>query len=144
MGEVKLDGINIVVTGMPAAVDFYRRLGLEVQEPPAPWAGHHRQVGPPGDHAIDLDSTAFAAVWDRGWSREVSGVVVNFRVLGRDEVDRLHAELTAAGHTSAQAPYDAFWGARYAVLLDPSGNHIGLMSEPDPAKRSAPPDPTTF
>jgi predicted enzyme related to lactoylglutathione lyase len=40
----------------------------------------------------------------------------------------------------SQPPYDTFCGARYAILLDPDGNYVGLMSPPDPARRSAPPD----
>jgi hypothetical protein len=40
---------------------------------------------------------------------------------------------------SAQPPFDAFWGARYAIVEDPDGNHIGLMSPSDPALRTAPP-----
>jgi hypothetical protein len=31
------------------------------------------------------------------------------------------------------------WGARYAIVVDPDGNHIGLMSPSDPALRRAPP-----
>ncbi len=41
-----------------------------------------------------------------------------------------------------QDPYDAFWGARYAVVSDPDGNGVGIMSPPDPAMRTAPPEPS--
>jgi uncharacterized glyoxalase superfamily protein PhnB len=34
----------------------------------------------------------------------------------------------AAGHRSHLAPFDAFWGARYAVVLDPDGNRVGISS----------------
>jgi hypothetical protein len=33
---------------------------------------------------------------------------------------------------------DAFFGARYAVVLDPDGNAVGLMGPTDPAARSMP------
>jgi uncharacterized glyoxalase superfamily protein PhnB len=46
----------------------------------------------------------------------------------RESVDRLHAELTAAGHTARQEPFDAFFGSRYAVVEDPDGNLVGLKS----------------
>ena len=144
MNELRFDGIDIVVDDMAAAVTFYGLLGLEVQQTPEPWVRHHRKVGGIGAVDIDLDTTAFASTWDGGWEPGRTGVVFNFRTASRDDVDRLHAALTAAGHTSAQAPYDAFWGARYAVLIDPAGNHVGLMSESDPTKRSAGPDPATF
>ena len=32
-----------------------------------------------------------------------------------------------------QEPYDAFWGARYAVVSDPDGNGVGIMSPVDDA-----------
>ena len=54
-------------------------------------------------------------------------------------MDRLHAKLTALGHPSAQPPWDAFWGARYAIVEDPDGTHVGIMSPSDPARRRAPP-----
>ena len=59
----------------------------------------------------------------------------------REDVDDLYAELTSAGYVGQQAPYDAFWGARYAIVEDPSGNSVGLMSPIDEARRAAPPSP---
>ena len=45
----------------------------------------------------------------------------------------MYADLTGAGYRGQQPPYDAFWGARYAVVEDPDGNAVGLMSPSDPA-----------
>jgi uncharacterized glyoxalase superfamily protein PhnB len=44
------------------------------------------------------------------------------------ELDRLHAELTAAGYRSDGDPFDAFWGQRYATVLDPDGNPVDLFA----------------
>jgi uncharacterized glyoxalase superfamily protein PhnB len=63
-------------------------------------------------------------------------VVVGFRVASRDDVDRLYADMTGAGYRGQQPPYDAFWGARYAVVEDPDGNAVGIMSPSDPDRRS--------
>jgi len=65
--------------------------------------------------------------------------VLGFSVATRDDVDRIYAEVTGAGYTGQQAPYDAFWGARYAIVADPDGNAVGIMSPSDPDRRSAPP-----
>jgi hypothetical protein len=46
-----------------------------------------------------------------------------------------------AGYEGQQPPYDAFTGARYAVVLDPDGNAVGLMGPIDPAKSSIPEAP---
>ena len=34
----------------------------------------------------------------------------------------------SAGHRSHLAPFDAFWGQRYATLLDPDGNPVDLFA----------------
>jgi uncharacterized glyoxalase superfamily protein PhnB len=46
------------------------------------------------------------------------------------EVDRMHAEVVAAGYRSHRAPWDAFWGQRYAVLHDPDENGVDLFAPP--------------
>jgi uncharacterized glyoxalase superfamily protein PhnB len=139
--RVVLDQINIVVEDVARAVDFYARLGLEIPATHPDWQGHHRAVQVPGALDVDLDSTAFAASWNQGWPAGASGVVIGFRVASREDVDALYAELVAAGHPGQQEPYDAFWGARYAVVQDPSGNAVGLMSPVDPDRRRPPPSP---
>lgn len=136
-----LDQLNLVVHDMAESVDFYRRLGLEIPDTLPDWQKHHRAATTSGDVDLDLDSTAFAPSYNAGWSDGRSGVVVGFRLATREDVDALYAELTGAGYAGQQPPYDAFWGARYALVEDPSGNVVGLMSPPDPARRTPPPTP---
>ncbi len=136
-----LDQLNIVVRDMDAAVDFYRRLGIEIPETLPEWQAHHRTASTVGEVDLELDSTAFTPQWNAGWPASQPGVVVGFRLATRGDVDDLYAELTDAGHIGQQAPYDAFWGARYAIVEDPSGNAVGLMSPVDPARRSRPSPP---
>ena len=95
---------------------------------------------------FDLDSSEFAAKWNRGWPGRPGrpGGVISFRIGSRVEVEARYAALTAAGYPSQQEPYDTFWGSRYAILEDPDGNAVGLMSVPDPARRSPPPDPESW
>ena len=56
----------------------------------------------------------------------------------QETVDRYH-ELRR--RIDAGLEDDAFWGARYAVVSDPEGNGVGIMSPVDPARRSEPPAP---
>jgi catechol 2,3-dioxygenase-like lactoylglutathione lyase family enzyme len=130
-----LDQLNLVVRDMDAALEFYRRLGIDIPDR-GPWDPDHRSAESPGAIDFDLDRAEFASKWNAG---AVGGVVLGFRVSSRDEVDRVHADLTGAGYASQQEPYDAFWGARYAVVEDPDGNSVGIMSPPDDTRRSAPP-----
>jgi uncharacterized glyoxalase superfamily protein PhnB len=64
--------------------------------------------------------------------------VLGFKVVSRERVDEIYAGLVAAGYRRQQRPYDAFWGARYAVIEDPDGNAVGIMSPVDPNRRSQP------
>lgn len=136
-----LDQINVVVRDMEAMTAFYRRLGVRIDDPPAPWDRHHRTAATPEGLDLDLDSREFATVWNRGWSAADAGVVIGFRVADRDAVDQTYLDLTSAGYVGQQPPYDAFWGARYAIVEDPDGNSVGLMSPVDPARRASPPAP---
>jgi catechol 2,3-dioxygenase-like lactoylglutathione lyase family enzyme len=138
--SVKLDQINIVVRDMEAMTEFYRRLGLSIGTPTPEWAPHHRNSDSAREGHVDLDSQQFAQVWNQGWPGG-PGLVIGFRVAAREDVDGLYDDLTTAGHTGQQPPYDAFWGARYAVVADPDGNAVGIMSEPDPARRTGGPEP---
>ena len=65
-------------------------------------------------------------------------VVVGFSVASREAVDRLYQELTTAGYGGRQPPFDAFWGARYAIVADPDGNDVGLMSPMEESRRTPP------
>lgn len=139
--SVRLGHLNLVVRDMEAMAGFYRRLGVAIGDGGLPeWAPHHRSTERDGDVDLDLDSEAFAQVWNRGWPGG-SGLVPVFHVDSREEVDQLYDDLTAAGYPSQQPPYDAFWGARFAVVADPDGNSVGLMSAIDPERRTAPPSP---
>jgi uncharacterized glyoxalase superfamily protein PhnB len=136
-----LDQINLVVRNMGPVVEFYRLLGVDVDEPPAPWDEHHRTVETAAGLDLDIDSCRFASQWNEGWPDNHGGAVLGFRVIDRDTVDAIYTRLTSAGYPGQQPPYDAFWGARYAVVADPDGNCVGIMSRVDPERRTRPPDP---
>lgn len=138
-----LDQVSLVVKDMEASVAFYRLLGLKIPDTVPAFQQHHRSAGRDrhregnaGGVDLDFDSQEFARHWDRGW--QGAAAVIGFRVASRDEVDAVYGRLTAAGYEGQQEPYDAFWGARYAIVADPGGNPVGLMSPADPDRRAAP------
>jgi uncharacterized glyoxalase superfamily protein PhnB len=140
-----LDQVNIVSGDMEASMAFYRRLGIAVPEQ-AIWrtaSGAHHANMQSGQFGLDLDSTTFAQIWNTGWHGrgDLKGrVVLGFRLASRAAVDETYADLTGAGYAGLQAPYDAFWGARFAVVEDPDGLAVGLMSAISPDMKSTPPD----
>jgi catechol 2,3-dioxygenase-like lactoylglutathione lyase family enzyme len=135
-----LDQVNLVVSDMDASIAFYRRLGVDIAPTLPEWEGHHRTAATPDGLDFDLDSNAFAQRWNHGWEEGRTGAVITFKVVTRAAVDRIYDELTGAGYQGQMAPYDAFWGARFAIVEDPDGNAVGIMSLSDPAHRAPTPE----
>jgi catechol 2,3-dioxygenase-like lactoylglutathione lyase family enzyme len=149
MSKPVLSQINLVCGDPDASIAFYRRLGLEIPEDgvwrTATDAHHTSAINPSANEAVglDLDSTTFAQCWNGGWKgrTDLRGrVVVGFHVPTREDVDRVFHDMTGAGYRGLQEPYDAICGARYAVIEDPDGIAVGLMSPVSPDKRSPAPD----
>ncbi|MDQ1367582.1 MAG: hypothetical protein QOF20_1151 [Acidimicrobiaceae bacterium] len=135
----ELRQINLVAREIDASVAFYRLLGLEIDAQPR---ADHVEIAPSNGVSIELDSVDSVGHWDSGWSGSDDGrggVVLGFALSSSDDVDARYAALTAAGYRAQQAPYDAFWGARYAIVEDPDGNAIGLMGPADADSRYWPP-----
>jgi len=147
MGNLEFDQINIVVPDVAGAARFLRSLGADVPDPGAEWAeweSHH--VGFPAaaeGFDADIDSPAFATYWG-GLPDDFVGVVVNLRAADRAAVDASFERAIEFGATCLRAPYDAFWGARYAVVRAPGPLVVGLMSPADPAFRVAGPAVSDF
>ena len=135
-----LNLVTVIVSDMEASVAFYQRLGVTIPDGDPAWAHMHRTASLPGGAQLDLDSVEFAPKWNKDWPGPGAGsTVIGFGVDSREKVDTIHTDMTSAGYVSQQPPFDAFWGARYAVLADPDGNPVGIMSPMDPATQSAPP-----
>ncbi len=144
MPPIRLDQVNLVVRDVAASRAFYSRMGLDFGADHDPvWSAHHVSAvhGDTAPIDVDLDSTAFATKWDEGWPGG-TGAVLGFKVDTRAEVDALVATLVAEGVPVQQEPYDAFWSARCAVVSDPDGNAVGIMSPVDPTLRSEAPSPS--
>jgi catechol 2,3-dioxygenase-like lactoylglutathione lyase family enzyme len=136
--------VNLVVRDMAAMVAFYERLGVELAPTVIPWDRHHRSFASNSmvdGFDFDLDSATFAQQWNEGWPPRQAGPVFGFRLASETAVDETYRDLTSAGYVGQQAPYDGFMGARYAVVVDPDGNSVGLMSPIDPSRRTIPPPP---
>lgn len=129
--------LNIVVRDMDATLAFYRRLGLEIDAEPGAF---HVAVAMANGMLLEFDVTEFVPQWDTGWSGSTGGsTVLGFRIASRAGVDALYGSLTQAGYRGRQPPYDAFWGARYAIVDDPDGNGVGLMSPIEKERKFWPP-----
>jgi catechol 2,3-dioxygenase-like lactoylglutathione lyase family enzyme len=136
--------VNVVVADMDAAIAFYRLLGLDVHAVPSVWppgtGGRHAAASSTDGPRFEFDNTELARIW--GHAGLAPGTpVIGFSFESRDQVDDTYRELVAAGYRGRLEPYDAFFGARYAIVDDPDGHSIGLMSPIDPNREFTPTAP---
>jgi catechol 2,3-dioxygenase-like lactoylglutathione lyase family enzyme len=121
-----LNGIGIVVSDMARSLDFYRRLGLDV--PQAPHEGHV-DIALPNGWRLMLDSEDEMRKFLPDWVRQPGNLFsLAFQCDGPAEVDKVYSQMVSAGYHGDKDPWDAFWGQRYAKLLDPDGVPVDLYA----------------
>ena len=134
-----LSQLNMVVRDMDATLAFYRRLGFVIEAEPG---ASHVELPLPNGLVVEFDDAESVAMWHSGWPGNTGGgIVLGVALPARAAVDAIYAEVTAAGYAGRQPPYDAFWGSRYAVVEDPDGQQVGLMSPIDDSRKTWPPVP---
>jgi catechol 2,3-dioxygenase-like lactoylglutathione lyase family enzyme len=112
---IRLHTVGLVVKDMPRALAFYRALGLHIpaEEDHAP----HVEFTGTGGVVMGFDTEAMVLKTDPKWTAPAGGQRVN-----------LQFELGSAAGEYA-APWDAFWGQRFARVTDPDGNVVSLFAE---------------
>ncbi|HSL34052.1 MAG TPA: VOC family protein [Candidatus Limnocylindrales bacterium] len=124
----RFDLVGVVVADMARSLAFYRELGFDL---PASADGEpHVEASLPGGLRIAWDTIETVRSFDPSWQPPSGGsrMSLAFACDGPADVDATYARLTAAGHEGHLAPWDAFWGMRYAVLHDPDGNSVDLFA----------------
>jgi catechol 2,3-dioxygenase-like lactoylglutathione lyase family enzyme len=122
----QLNAIGIVASDMAKSIRFYRTLGLDVPETPE--EGHVDTFLPNGVRFM-LDSEDTVRSFRPDWERETGNQLgLAFECASAAEVDEVYARMVDAGFEGEKAPWDAFWGQRYAQLRDPDGVGIDLYA----------------
>ncbi|MCA9878576.1 MAG: VOC family protein [Thermomicrobiales bacterium] len=124
----KLDLIGIVVSDMARSLAFYRALGLEI--PPNADAEGHVEVALPGGVRLAWDTEAVIRSFDETFAPVAGAGRVGLAFLcdSPAAVDATYAALTSQGYHGHKAPWDAFWGQRYAIVQDPDGTEVSLFA----------------
>ncbi|MEW1720121.1 VOC family protein [Streptomyces sp. NPDC093109] len=125
----RLDALGLIVADMAASLAFYRLLGLDL--PAEADTAPHAEATLPGGLRVLFDTEETVRSYDPGWTRPAGGggrIGLAFLCAGPAEVDATHHALVAAGYRSHLEPWDAVWGQRYAVVLDPDGCEVSLFA----------------
>jgi catechol 2,3-dioxygenase-like lactoylglutathione lyase family enzyme len=126
--QAKINALDIAVTDLTAAIEFYRRLGLDFVRDEH-WPNDHAGCDLPNGLHLMLDSDDLRRKTTSGWTPPATGrTFLTFELESPTAVDAKYAELVAGGVAGLQEPFDAPWGMRYATVADPSGNGVDLFA----------------
>ncbi len=123
----RVDMIGLTVADIPRSLKFYRLLGLDVPDPAPdrPYA----ETTLAGGIRLSWNTAALMQKLHPEWE-DPRGQRINlaFHCETPAGVDATHAAIVEAGYDSVRAPWDAFWGQRYALVRDPDGNTVDLFA----------------
>lgn len=122
---IRLDMVGIVVSDMAASLAFYRRLGFEL--PPETDLEGHVEVTLPGGLRFAWDTLEVVRSFDPDYQPH-PGHAGAYLCGSPAAVDAKYAELVGAGYRGHKAPWNAFWGQRYAQVRDPDGHTVDLFA----------------
>ena len=132
--RARFGGIDVVTKDMAKSVAFYREMGIAIPDEKI-WSNddgpQHVDLKLAGEVGFDIDTESLTVGYSPKWAESAAAgqaVMLSFRVDSREDVDALHDHMVSLGHPSHLAPWDAFWGARFAIIVDPDGNHVSIMS----------------
>ncbi|MBK8900301.1 MAG: VOC family protein [Anaerolineaceae bacterium] len=136
--------ISIIATRFAETLAFYQRLGLDIPVVIGEPSETRHAPAQNGETDFAVDNDALARLYTAEWRGPHPGhsVLLTAQCASRSDVDTLYHEIVGAGYVAIQPPYDAFWGARFAIVADPEGNPVGLESPADAAYRLWPPTPS--
>ena len=128
MSNPSLDAVGIIVADMARSLAFYRRLGFDLPES-ADTEPHVEHRLPSGLRLL-WDTVDTIRSFDPDYAAPAGGarIALAFECDGPAAVDATYEDLTTAGYEGHKAPWDAFWGQRYALVHDPDGNSIDLFA----------------
>ena len=120
-----LDAIGIVSADISRSIAFYRLLGLDFPDS----TEDHVEATTPGGLRVMLDTVAQMKELNPDWVQPAGHPIgLAFLCESPAEVDEMYYRIVGAGHHGKTAPWDAFWGQRYALVLDPDGNSVDLFA----------------
>ena len=125
--SAKLQTIGVIVKNMSKALDFYRTMGFDIPTDKSEESNYDLEL-PNGLH-LGFLTEATAKQNDPNY-QELGGQSLNlqFMVDKPEEVDEIYNNLIAAGYESNSAPWDAFWGQRFARVIDPDNRIVNIYA----------------
>ena len=128
--------LGLIVQDMPAALEFYRRLGLDI--PDGSEQRTHVEIKM-GGMTFFLDSNP--ARWDPGFGAQPDmghnaapdryPTILEFYLKEQAALTAKYNELVSFGYQGYREPYKTSFGMYFAMVKDPDGNTILLSADAD-------------
>ena len=121
--------VGVMVKDMGKAVEFYRRLGVDIPE------GSENQQFIPikmGEMTFFLNTHELNVRWDPAKTEAAGGgyrIILEFYLKTRPEVDAKYAEMISYGYESHVAPFETPFKNYFSMINDPDGNTILISAE---------------
>jgi uncharacterized glyoxalase superfamily protein PhnB len=124
----RFEAIGVTVSDLGRSVGFYSLLGLEFGD--LDGDPGHVEAALPGGLRFMLDTEETIRSFNPDWTPPTGGhrTGLAFVCDSPADVDAQYEQLLQAGGAPQLPPWDAFWGQRYATVLDPDGNVVDLFA----------------
>lgn len=120
-----LAAIGIVTKDMERSIAFYSLFGLNFERF---GDGEHFEAESNGMKLM-IDSFDLMKKLNPDFELPTrSKISICFEQKDSKEVDRVFDSVIKAGFLHTREPWDADWGQRYAIVMDPSGNQVDIYS----------------
>ena len=129
MPRPTIDAVAVSATDMERSIAFYALLGFDFDGEGAFISDEHVEpVRAAGEPRLMIDAAALMEKLTGERPHAPNHSVFAMLCDRPAEVDRVARDVAAQGHEVITAPWDAFWGQRYATVADPDGYRIDLFA----------------
>lgn len=125
---ISLNTVGMTVKDLGKSLSFYRTLGLAIPE--GQDNEHHVEFTSEDGYSIGFIPESTMLQTNPNW-KEPTGdnrISLQFACKTPAEVDETYNKLVTAGYKSFKEPWDAFWGQRFAQVIDPDSNNVAFFA----------------
>ena len=124
---MKLNAIGVTSTNITKTIKFYTILGFEFKDI-KPDDEHVEPMTPNGSARLMIDSVNIVKdiIGEDPKAGNISAFALQYDSV--EELNEVAFKVSQAGFTVFKEPWDAFWGQRYAVVIDPDGFKVDLYA----------------
>ncbi len=123
---MKIDKVGISAKNIKESVSFYKLLGFEFE--PFQDTDKHVETTNMQGAKLMLDSEDLLVELNGRSTKPSNASAFALELESPEKLNEIAELLKKSGYSFEKEPWDAFWGQRYAVVIDPSGYLVDLYA----------------